>query len=87
LMAVASQPLPTGHRVVLVADSLALDRLGRDAAAKAGLEVTATIGLVGSEQGIAPPAETLVSAVRDAVRHEQADAVVVLARLGLHQAD
>ena len=87
LMAVASQPLPTGHRVVLVADSLALDRLGRDAAAEAGLEVTATVGLVGSEQGIAPPAETLVSAVRDAVRHEQADAVVVLARLGLHQAD
>ena len=87
LMAVASQPLPTGHRVVLVADSLALDRLGRDAAAEAGLEVTATVGLVGSEQGIAPPADTLVSAVRDAVCHEQADAVVVLARLGLHQAD
>ncbi|MBD4579848.1 hypothetical protein GUG60_11490, partial [Xanthomonas citri pv. citri] len=37
LMAVASQPLPTGHRVVLVADSLALERLGRDAAAEAGL--------------------------------------------------
>ncbi|MCR8674876.1 GNAT family N-acetyltransferase [Micrococcus sp. HG099] len=87
LMAVASQPLPTGRRVVLVADSLAVDRLARDAAAEAGLDVVATVGLAGSEQGVAPPAETLVASVREAVAHEQADAVVVVGRLGLHQED
>lgn len=87
LMTVASQPLPTGRRVVLVADSLALDRLARDAAAESGLDVVATLGLGEREQGIAPLAEELVATVRTAVVHPEADAVVVVGRLGLHQGE
>ena len=87
LMAVASQPLPTGRRVVLVADSLALDRLTRDAAAEAGLDVIETLGLGDRENGIAPLEEQLVASVRAAVAHPEADAVVVVGRLGLHQGE
>lgn len=85
LMAVATQPLPAGRRVTLVVDSLALDRIARDAAAQAGLEVVATLGLGDREQGIAPPADELVRHVAAALAAGDTDAVVVVGRLGLHQ--
>ncbi|MDY6055519.1 GNAT family N-acetyltransferase [Micrococcus sp.] len=85
LMAVAAQPLPRGPRVALVTDSLALDRLARDAAASAGLEVVATVGLEDREDGVAAGTEHFAAALREALAHTGADAVVVVARLGLHQ--
>jgi len=85
LMAVATQPLPAGRRVAVVADSLALDRLTRDAAALAGLDVVATHGLGASEQGVAPPAEQLVASVEAALAAGDGDAIVVVGRLGLYQ--
>ncbi|MDO5634440.1 MAG: GNAT family N-acetyltransferase [Micrococcus sp.] len=85
LQALASQPLPAGGRVVLVSDSLALDRLGRDAAAAHRLEVVASVGLTPAEDGAAQGVDRLVEHVRTALEHAHADAVVVLGRLGLHQ--
>lgn len=88
LQATAAQPLPAGDRVLLVGDSLALDRLARDAAALAGLQVVDSLGLTDSEQGAARAAadvkHTLDEALRRA-RSGEADAVVVIGRVGLNQ--
>ena len=85
MQAVASQPLPRGRRVVLVGDSLALDRLARDAAAAQGLEVVDTVGLASAEDGTARHADAVRRDLETALADDRADAVVVIARAGLHQ--
>ena len=85
MQALASQPLPRGRDVVLVGDSLALDRLARDAAAAQGLEVVDTIGLASAEDGTARDAAAVRADLETALADGRADAVVVIARAGLHQ--
>lgn len=85
MQAVASQPLPRGRNVVFVGDSLALDRLARDTAAAHGLQVVDTVGLASAEDGTARHAEAVRRDLQTALADPRADAVVVIARAGLHQ--
>ncbi|TFI00228.1 GNAT family N-acetyltransferase [Micrococcus lylae] len=85
MQALASQPLPRGRRVLLVGDSLALDRLARDAASAEGLEVVDTVGLASAEDGTARHADAVRKDLETALADGRADAVVVIARAGLHQ--
>lgn len=85
MQALASQPLPRGRSVVLVGDSLALDRLARDAAAAQDLTVMDTVGLASAEDGTARHADAVRKDLETALADGRADAVVVIARAGLHQ--
>ncbi|KAA2254897.1 GNAT family N-acetyltransferase [Solihabitans fulvus] len=70
----AHQPLPGGHRVAVVGNSTAIGVLAADTALAQGLELAGDPVDVGSQAG---PSE-FAAAVRDALRREDTDALVVV---------
>ena len=74
---IESQPIPATPRVAVVSNALALAQLAEDTALRLGLEPTVVDGNV-SDQGPSGPRETVLAAVRTALRTAEVDSVAVV---------